>query len=85
MTEKRRSQDDRFACIEKMQHELRSAVAEIDGSIDRFQQEFQRLATAVHRLNLKHDSAKSLAQKQAAALDGLHEQLGRIEELVKRK
>jgi len=82
MTDHRHSPEDRFARVEKMHEELRAVIAEIESKLDLFHQEFQRTATAVQRIGLKQDSAKTLTEKHAAAL---YERLDRIEVLIRRK
>jgi chromosome segregation ATPase len=83
MADNRHLLEDRLSGIEKTQDELRASAAEILGKLDRFQQEFQRTATAIRRIGLKQDSARHLAQEHADALKALNQRLSQIEDLTK--
>lgn len=78
MPDKELTNADRLERIEESQKRLLAAAATTESRIDILHQEFQRAATAIHRLRLAHDNA----QRRDEALDEIRRQLSRIEALL---
>lgn len=82
MPEKQFACEERFNRIETAQKKMLAAATRLESRIDVLNQEFQRTATAVHRLGLARDSAKGAGQGRDEELNGIRDQLARIEALL---